>query len=122
MFYNVIKDFSEMIVTYSVIKFEKFGSAVSLVAQIEFNDHSILHIKDYLFSDGTRKYAYHWQDATGQLRMRWDNSPHHQHIATFPHHKHLFPDVVTESQERNLRDVLEAVRQTVANENEPEKH
>ena len=122
MFYNAIKDFPDLIAAYAVTKFEKFGTAVSLVAQIELSDHSILHVKDYLFVDGTRKYAYHWQDATGQLRMRWDNSPHHQYIATFPHHKHLFSDVVTESQERNLRDVLEAIRQTVANEKELEKH
>lgn len=87
MFYNVIKDFSDVIAAYSVTKFEKFGSAASLVAQIELNDHSSLHIKDYLFVDGTRKYAYHWQDATGQVRMRrmrWDNSPTISRLQHFP--------------------------------------
>lgn len=84
MFYNVIKDFPDLVVAYAVTKLEKFGSAVSLVAQLELSDHSILHIKDYLFGDGTRKYAYHWQDATGQLRMRWDNSPHHRIITRLP--------------------------------------
>ena len=113
MFYNVIQDFSEIIDGYSVTKFEKFGSAASLVAQIEFNDRSILHIKDYLFMNGTRKYAYHWQDTGGVLRMRWDNSPHHPQLANFPHHKHLFPDVVAESQERNLRDVLAVIRKVL---------
>lgn len=116
MFYNVIKDFPDLVVAYAVTKLEKFGSAVSLVAQLELSDHSILHIKDYLFGDGTRKYAYHWQDAAGQLRMRWDNSPHHHQIATFPHHAHAFPDVVTASQARNLRDVSDVIRQTLAAE------
>lgn len=114
MFYDVVKDFPELIVAYSVTKFEKFGTAVSLVAQLVLCDHSIVHIKDYLFLDGTRKYAYHWQDATGQMLIRWDNSPHHHQVVTFPHHKHILPDVVTDSQERNLRDVLEVIRQTLA--------
>ena len=110
MFYNIVRDYADIIANYSVIQFSRFASASSLLATIKFNDHSMLHVKDYLFIDGTRKYAYHWQDATGQIRMRWDNSPHHNHIATFPHHKHLFPDVIAESQERNLRDVLEVIR------------
>jgi len=32
------------------------------------------------------KYSFHWQDATGKLRKRWDNATHHPEIATFPHH------------------------------------
>ncbi len=34
------------------------------------------------------KYAFHWQDATGQLRKRWDNAAHHPEISTHPHHLH----------------------------------
>jgi hypothetical protein len=112
MFYNVVKEYTNIIVDYSVSRFEKFGSAVTLVAQIEFTDHSVLHIKDYLFVDGTRKYSYHWQDAYGQLRARWDNSPHHNHVVTFPHHKHE-PGKVSPSYERNLRDILEVIRQAL---------
>lgn len=111
MFYNIVRDYADIISNYSVTQFTRFASASSLLASIEFSDHSILHVKDYLFIDGTRKYAYHWQDASGQMRIRWDNSPHHDHIATFPHHKHIFPHVVTESQERDLREVLTVIRQ-----------
>ena len=34
------------------------------------------------------KYAFHWQDAAGQLRKRWDNAAHHPEISTHPHHVH----------------------------------
>ena len=34
------------------------------------------------------KYAFHWQDATGQLRKRWDNAAHHSEVPTHPHHVH----------------------------------
>ena len=50
------------------------------------------------------KTSYHWQDEKGRLRIRWDNSPHHKHIKTFPHHKHT-PKIV-ESNELSLDDVL----------------
>ncbi len=36
----------------------------------------------------TTTYRYHWQDAQGHLRKRWDNAPHHPNVATFPNHLH----------------------------------
>jgi len=34
------------------------------------------------------KYRFHWQDANGQLRKRWDNATHHPEIPTYPDHVH----------------------------------
>jgi len=34
------------------------------------------------------KYSFHWQDADGQLRKRWDNAAHHPEVPTHPHHVH----------------------------------
>ncbi len=34
------------------------------------------------------KYSFHWQNANGQLRKRWDNAAHHPEISTHPHHLH----------------------------------
>lgn len=34
------------------------------------------------------KYSFHWQKATGELRIRWDNAPHHPEVHTHPHHVH----------------------------------
>lgn len=34
------------------------------------------------------KYSFHWQDASGQLRKRWDNATHHPEVSTHPHHVH----------------------------------
>lgn len=110
MFYNLVQQYAAIVENYHVTAFKQFGSARSLIARIEFIDRSMLHIKDYLFPDGTRKYSYHWQDSSGQLRIRWDNSPHHKHVSTFPHHKHEDDDVVA-SHERGLQDILENIRQ-----------
>lgn len=34
------------------------------------------------------KYSFHWQDANGQLRKRWDNATHHPGLSTYPYHIH----------------------------------
>lgn len=50
---------------------------------------SRLELRDYLFADGSRKYAYQWMEPDGTLRRRWDNAPHWPAVPTVPHHVHL---------------------------------
>jgi hypothetical protein len=111
VFYKLIEDYSDIIKDYEVFDLRKFGTASSLVAKIEFIDTSILYIKDYLFRDGKRKYSFQWQTSEGLLISRWDNSPHHDDISTFPHHRHLPQEVeeVTKSYSRNLSDVIKII-------------
>jgi hypothetical protein len=66
-------------------------------------DKSELHIREYV-TEADYLYSYHWQDANGTLITRWDNSPHHQQIRTFQHHKHT-PEL-EESSEVDFEDVL----------------
>lgn len=35
------------------------------------------------------EYRYHYQGNDGSLIFRYDSSPHHPEISTFPHHKHI---------------------------------
>ncbi|HEY3347837.1 MAG TPA: DUF6516 family protein [Nitrospirota bacterium] len=37
---------------------------------------------------GYNSYSYHLQDKDGKLVARWDNSPHHKNLETYPHHRH----------------------------------
>lgn len=108
MFYKITEEYSSIIRHYKVNQYKRYGSAYSLVAKIEFIDDSILYIKDYLFLNGKRKYSFHWQKENSDLILRWDNSPHHGDISTFPHHKHS-PDRIESSYERNLKDVFELI-------------
>ncbi|MCD6471556.1 hypothetical protein J7K55_00280 [Candidatus Aerophobetes bacterium] len=41
--------------------------------------------------------------------LKWDNSPHHQHIKTFPHHKHT--PKIEESEEISLEDILKLIEE-----------
>ncbi len=116
MFYKLVEEFSDIIADYSVFEYKRVSSASSLVAKIEFKDRSLLHIKDYLFINGKRKYSYHWQNAQGKLIARWDNSPHHRELSTFPHHKHLSENVVV-SKERTIKDVLIVIKGAIKAKN-----
>jgi len=109
MFYKAVEEFSDIITGFSVSEHRRCGGASSMVARLQFKDGSLLHIRDYLFLDGRRKYSYHWQAPDGSLISRWDNSPHHKHISTFPHHRHT-ADGITESNDWSINDILKAVR------------
>ncbi|MEX2704394.1 MAG: DUF6516 family protein [Candidatus Freyrarchaeum guaymaensis] len=69
-------------------------------------DGSELHIREYV-SKTKYLYSYHWQDNKGKLIIRWDNSPHHKHLKTFPHHKHT--PHLEESTETSLEEVLKII-------------
>jgi len=112
VFYKLVEEFSDIITAYSIFEYKRYGLATELVAKIDFKDGSLLHIKDYLFIEGTRKYSYHWQDAQGRLITRWDNSPHHKRLSTFPHHRHL-PEEVAASRERTIKDVLAIIKDVI---------
>jgi hypothetical protein len=58
-----------------------------LRARADIVDGSLLYVRE-LVSPDYSKYSYHWQDSSGQTRLRWDNAPHHRQLATHPDHGH----------------------------------
>lgn len=67
-----------------------------------------LYINVYM-SEKEYNYSFHWQKDDGKLIIRWDNSPHHKNIETFPHHKHI-NKAVESSKEISLRQVLKYIK------------
>ncbi len=76
MLLDVLVPYEDLIRSIRIDCFRRLGTAHELRATIILVDGSQLHIRDYVFIDGTRKYSYHWQSAAGRLRRRWDNSGH----------------------------------------------
>ncbi len=81
-----------------------------LVANLHFYDGSQLNIVEEVERVGSRgirriAYKFHYQQADGTLIFRYDNSPHHPSLATFPSHKHVGSTVI-EAQAPDLTDVL----------------
>ena len=97
-------DFSLTVSFYRILDFKAWRSGFYIKIQITLSNNTYLYAREY--SDDTdRKYSFHWQNKNGALISRWDNSPHHKHIKTFPHHKHENESVV-ESFDISLKDVI----------------
>ena len=110
---NVIQQYANLIASWRVLLHEQDGNYARLKLEIVFHDGSELLVKDYHFAPDERKYAFHWSEAGGKLKIRWDNAPHWKRIPTFPHHKHVGHDKNVEaSVEVTLTDVLEYIKQS----------
>jgi len=49
-----------------------------------------------------------FMDGHNELIVRWDNAPHHPHLKTYPHHKHL-QEAIENSMEITLEEVLKYI-------------
>lgn len=79
-------------------------------SEVRFYDDSRLSIVEQLEPIGERdfkrvNYKFHYRDTDGNLIFRYDNSPHHAHLSTFPAHKHVGSTVV-EAEAPDLNDIL----------------
>lgn len=62
------------------------------------------------------KYSFHWQNADGQLRKRWDNAAHHPEISTHPYHIHAGSDEnVLSGELMNAEKVLLCIAEEISN-------
>ena len=90
---STFEKYRDIVDSYSIKRYRQFGRAHEFTAIVYFKDHSYLHIRDYIFLDGSRKYSFHWQDKDKSLIRRWDNAEHHKHLPTFPFHVHTPSDM-----------------------------
>ena len=89
----------------------------NLRIRLRLTDQSLLEISEALvMREGTLtwlSYRYHWQDVDARLILRYDDTPHHPEVDTFPHHQHVggmimasqrpfLPHLLTEIQHRLL--------------------
>ena len=108
--FKLIHQYSDIIASYKVSRFEHFGDILRIRAEFVLSDDSRLYVRETVLSPSIRKYAYHWQDRDGNLIVRWDNAPDWD-VTTFPHHKHIGGnDHVEASFERTLRQVFGIIR------------
>jgi hypothetical protein len=89
MIFDTLQKYSSIVKKYEISKFKTFGSSYEIIIKIVFTNKSVLFARDYLFTDGSRCYSYHWQNKKNECILRWDNAPHHPKTKTFPHHKHI---------------------------------
>lgn len=84
------------IVHISSVTYDKRSAYVGyLRGALFFLDGSRLHIREFVNVEHVidrYMYTFHYQKADGTLVFRYDNTPHHPQVRTFPHHKHVAGD------------------------------
>lgn len=84
--------------------------------RLTFHDGSLLDFDEVVLLRDEQlvklRYAYHYQDRSGEPIFRYDNVPHHPNIPTYPHHKHVGYAVVP-AQVPDLSEILREIEQII---------
>lgn len=109
MFYKIIKYLKEscLVSEIEILELIEEEKVKILKLKAELKDKGYLYITE-VHTINYQKYSYHWQDQTGKLLIRWDNSPHWRNITTFPHHKHVGSKVLPSSR-ATIDEVLKEI-------------
>lgn len=85
------------------------GQTLRLV--LFLSDGSNLRVIEQWQGNHLLRYSYYWLTEQNHLIIGWDNSLHHSHVTTHPHHKHVGQQTnIQSSAETNLEDVLMLIR------------
>ena len=107
-----------MLATERLLEIEtNFGESVERIVPVELDGETlrlILHLKDGTNLRVTEqwsgslleRYSYYWLTPTNELKVGWDNAPHHTRLETYPHHKHV-------SRKENLQPSSETIFEEV---------
>ena len=93
---------SPIVSTFDVTLDKRTAHLGLIRGELRFLDDSRLHFRELVEVKGhviRQMYSYHYQDAANTLLFRYDDTPHHPSLDTFPHHKH----------DRSEANVVEAV-------------
>ena len=84
--------------------------------RLKFHDGSLLDFGEVLILQSRHivklRYAYHYQNASGEVIFRYDNAPHYPNLPTHPHHKHV-GSTVEPAQVTDLSEVLREIEQLI---------
>ncbi len=112
--FSLLSKYSDIIKRTDIVTYEFEENQVRIKIELELTDGSLLIIKDYKFSNNTRKYAYHWMAGDRKLKIRWDNAPHWDSVSTSPHHKHVERNEnILISTETDIESVLDHIKKTL---------
>jgi hypothetical protein len=111
-----------MLATERLLEIEEaYGEKVQSIVPLELDGEAlrlILYLKDGTNSRVTeqwqgralQRYSYYWLTSANELKIGWDNAPHHTHLENFPHHKHVGrKENLQPSFETCLEEVIEII-------------
>jgi len=109
---------SSVVIAYEIVRQEIAPTDGKLRVKVTFVDGSIAELFEYVTiseaSLSLSKYSFHWQDAQGGLKCRWDSAPHHPELPDAPHHRHNADQSVSGvSTVLNILGVLEEIEESL---------
>jgi len=101
---------------------EKFEATAERIVPVELDEETlrvILYLKDGTNLRVTeqwagkvlKRYSYYWLNSANELKVGWDNAPHHTQMESFPHHKHVGQrGNLQPSRETSLEEVMRVIQ------------
>jgi hypothetical protein len=101
---------------------EKFQELVLRIVPIDLDDETLrlilymmdgsnLRLAEQGSGDHLLRYSYYWLTSDNNLKIGWDNAPHHTQFETYPHHCHVDKQSnLQPSAEKCLEDVMKVIR------------
>jgi len=114
---------SPAIVSYRILSREIAVSDGKMRVKVSLRDGGNVELFEYVAeSKGlihVVKYSFHWQNAQGKLRRRWDNAPHHPELSNAPHHVHIENDYVRQiEQAPDIFSVIRKIEDALQNDSD----
>ena len=66
-----------------LVPLELDGEALRLILYLE--DGTNLRVTEQWQGQTLKRYGYYWLSPSNELKIGWDNVPHHTHLESFPH-------------------------------------
>lgn len=102
------------------VSFDNRGDVVYIVkGSFIFHNRYEFHFSEYwIYLDRwtLSSYSYHYQSNDKKTVFRYDNSPHHPEIETFPRHRHSRSGTVSSS---HMIDLFEALHEAIRDADDP---
>jgi len=71
----------------NAILLELDGETLRLILYLK--DGTNLRVTEQWHGRTLERYSYYWLTSANELKIGWDNAPHHARLENFPHHKHV---------------------------------
>ncbi len=116
MMQEILEQFNDIIVETEFLNLAQIRDLVHYKCKVQLIDGSNLRISEKWQEQQLIQYSYYWLDDENNLIIGWDNVPHHTQITTYPHHQHVQQQTeVYDSFERDLKTILEFIKQKIVN-------
>mgnify|MGYP001286284607 CR=1 FL=1 len=116
MIQEILEKFNDIVVETEFLNVTKIRDLIHYKCKVQLIDGSNLRISEKWHEHQLVQYSYYWLDDENSLIIGWDNAPHYNQISVYPHHKRIQHQTdVHDSFERDLKTILEFIRQKIGN-------